>query len=686
MFAQTPPTILVQPQSYAVVAGSNLTVSVTVTGAPEPGLQWQFNGTNLPGANLATLTLNNMSVAQSGSYDVVVTNSFGSVTSAVARLAAVTINKTWTGGGDGQSWGDANNWNGGTVPAATDSIFIGGSDGTIGVSGSLTVSNLICHQPISFNGPLTVSGAVDVSSNVSFATIITVSGANSIFVGNATTSLTGAVSIFVQQGGLLSLPGLAGYYQGNAISTWQVSGAGSVIDLSGMREIDGPNGPDRYLYIQAIQGGQIRLGSVTAIIATVGGVPGDQRGIEITADGTNSIIDLTSLEQFLNQSPGAECLMKPSNGGRILVPSLSYAVALSLEIGGGATFQLPALTHFDLAISPNCVFSAIGEGSLLDLPALQYIYGPANATLFLYIQATQGGRINLAGVTSIVGSHCCGSIGGKGVDILADGYDSVIDLSGLQLFSDWYDGASYLIQQNGGLILLNSNGVYSINRIQLAPTILNAPQISLTVGSGLTATFSAAVSASPPAYYQWYSNSVPIPGGTNSTLVLNNVQPSWSGSGYSVVVSNAYGSATSPAAILTIPTEPLYTAVSGNGQILVAPSVANYYLGQTFTLTAVPGGYSAFAGWSDANPNNPRTIVINTNNFYTALFTNTVPPVNIAQAGGQLVVFYPNFGTNYRLMTTTNLATGPWVPATNGVPVTAFTFTNTAPAQFFQLQ
>jgi hypothetical protein len=70
----------------------------------------------------------------------------------------------------------------------------------------------------------------------------------------------------------------------------------------------------------------------------------------------------------------------------------------------------------------------------------------------------------------------------------------------------------------------------------------------------------------------------------------------------------------------------------------------------------------------------------------TIISTNGVaPPVNIAAAGGQMLVFYPLSGSNYVLQTTTNLATGPWVPATNGVSVTAFTFTNNAPATFFRL-
>ena len=152
------------------------------------------------------------------------------------------------------------------------------------------------------------------------------------------------------------------------------------------------------------------------------------------------------------------------------------------------------------------------------------------------------------------------------------------------------------------------------------------------------------------------------------------------------MVSNGYGNATSPTSILKIPTESLYTAVNGNGQIQVLPATTNYYLGQAFTLTAVASAYSAFAGWGDAYPGNPRTIVINTNNVYMAIFTNTVPLVGIANSGNALLVFYPPSGTNYTLFTTTNLAAGPWVPATNGVPVAAYLFTNTTSPQFYQLR
>ena len=65
--------------------------------------------------------------------------------------------------------------------------------------------------------------------------------------------------------------------------------------------------------------------------------------------------------------------------------------------------------------------------------------------------------------------------------------------------------------------------------------------------------------------------------------------------------------------------------------------------------------------------------------------TATPPPaVGIAQAGGQLLLYYPLSGTNYVLQTATNLA-GPWVTASNGVQAISFLFTNNAPVQFYRL-
>lgn len=81
------PTLAVQPQSQTVGVGNTAYFVTQATGWPAPVYQWYFNNTNLLiGATSASLVLTNFQLEQVGDYTVVVSNSFGSVTSAVARL------------------------------------------------------------------------------------------------------------------------------------------------------------------------------------------------------------------------------------------------------------------------------------------------------------------------------------------------------------------------------------------------------------------------------------------------------------------------------------------------------------------------------------------------------------------------------------------------------------------------
>ncbi len=89
--ANTAPVITAQPAAQTALVGATATFSVTATGTPTPTYQWRKNGT--PAGTGATLTLTNVTAADAAGYDVVVTNSVGSVTSSLARL---TLNATPT--------------------------------------------------------------------------------------------------------------------------------------------------------------------------------------------------------------------------------------------------------------------------------------------------------------------------------------------------------------------------------------------------------------------------------------------------------------------------------------------------------------------------------------------------------------------------------------------------------------
>jgi hypothetical protein len=81
------PSITSQPTNQIVTAGQNATFTVGANGNGTLGYQWQFNATNiLSKATNVSLTITNAQSTNTGNYSVAVTDSFGSVTSAVATL------------------------------------------------------------------------------------------------------------------------------------------------------------------------------------------------------------------------------------------------------------------------------------------------------------------------------------------------------------------------------------------------------------------------------------------------------------------------------------------------------------------------------------------------------------------------------------------------------------------------
>ncbi len=86
MFSVPDPFITSQPPSRTKDAGQTTVFSVTAVGTPPLSYQWRKNAAALVGATAASLTLTNVQSSQAGGYDVVVGNTFGSVTSSVAVL------------------------------------------------------------------------------------------------------------------------------------------------------------------------------------------------------------------------------------------------------------------------------------------------------------------------------------------------------------------------------------------------------------------------------------------------------------------------------------------------------------------------------------------------------------------------------------------------------------------------
>jgi hypothetical protein len=87
------PLIVSAPANAMAPLSGTASFTVVATACSPVSYRWRLGGNNLyiPGADLSTLTLSNITAGWAGNYDVVVSTPFGSTTSTVARLDVVAI-------------------------------------------------------------------------------------------------------------------------------------------------------------------------------------------------------------------------------------------------------------------------------------------------------------------------------------------------------------------------------------------------------------------------------------------------------------------------------------------------------------------------------------------------------------------------------------------------------------------
>ena len=84
--APTAPSFVTQPQNQKTATYDNVVFNPVITGSPTLVYQWSKNGVAIPNQTNATLTLNSVTVADSGIYALTVTNNQGTAVSSNATL------------------------------------------------------------------------------------------------------------------------------------------------------------------------------------------------------------------------------------------------------------------------------------------------------------------------------------------------------------------------------------------------------------------------------------------------------------------------------------------------------------------------------------------------------------------------------------------------------------------------
>jgi hypothetical protein len=143
----------------------------------------------------------------------------------------------------------------------------------------------------------------------------------------------------------------------------------------------------------------------------------------------------------------------------------------SYIVTGGQQLSLPMLFTYQAPDQEGDTtwLKAIGTGSVLSFPNLTNVIGNSRRDGYLRIEAVSGGRVNLGTLRTCTQTYDGNSpANARGIQILADGAGSVVDLHNLQLFQDLASTPGSRIEaRNGGTILLGGGQGLALHQISL---------------------------------------------------------------------------------------------------------------------------------------------------------------------------------------------------------------------------
>ncbi len=532
------PVITSQPVGSTVNPGTPVTLGVGVTGSPS-SYQWRRNGVAVPGATNSTYTMNPVTESHEGSYDVVVSNLAGTVTSSVAvlsvndpvvitaqplgatvnpgELATFSVTATGTGPFSYQ-------WRKGSV------AIVGATGATYTVSSaveadegeySVLVTN-IASSVVSAAAFLSVNDPVTITSQPSSVTLNP--GGTASFSVAAVGS--GALTYQWRKGGVV-IPGATGSTYTIAAVTESDEGGYSVVVTS----VDGSTT------------------SVTAVLSV-----NDPAGI--TVQPVNRTVNPGASASFSVLATGTGPVTYRWRKGPTDIPGAT-----------GSSYTIAAAAEGDEGIYSVVVSNALG--SVSSAGAVLSVNDPVVITA----QPLSRGVLQGAGVSFAVAATGTGTLS---YQWRLDG----VNIAGST--STTYSIGSVTPGHSGTYTCVVTNVVGSVvsngAALTAAPAITSQP-VGALVLPGSPVSFSVTATGTGPLSYQWRKGGVDIAGATGPTHAIASVADSDVGS-YSVVVTNAAGSVVSAAAVLEVPEaarvgfgSSVYPGAKGPGELLVPVTV-----------------------------------------------------------------------------------------------------------------
>ena len=665
-----PPTITQQPLNQSVLAGSSATFGLVVTGTLPLSFQWRSSCGALPGATNNTLTLSAVTTNQSGcAFWAEVTNAFGAVTSTVAMLTVSspstpdTFNPWVDGsvygmavqadgkivvggnfsmlGGQGRSYLGRLNPDGtldsGFYPAANSTVYpiVVQPDGKILLGGDFTT---LAGQSRTRLGRLNADGTLDASFNPgagSNVSSLAVQPDGKILVGGAFWSLAGqsrsylgrlntdgtldssfnpgagsnVYSLALQPDGKILVAGAFGMLAGKSSTYIGRLNADATLDTNFTAWANG------YVYSLALQpDGKIVVGGN---FTTLCGLSRSYLG-RLNPDGT--------LDSSFNPAANASVnSLAVQADGKILVGGLFTGLGGQ---GHGYLGRLNPDGTLDNA------FDAGANSSVLSLVVQadgKILVGGNFSTLGGQSRSYMGRLTPTVPATqtlSFDGSTVTWLRGGSSPEVWRTVFESSTNRTswatlgaGARIPGGWQLGGlawptNATLRARGFVNGGYYNGSGCFVETVIGPPFLLSHPVSQSVAVGDTATFSVAAIGDLPLSYSWFLNGLPIPGATNNTFATNNLPLAASGSQFSCLVSNFWGTMTSRLATLTVlALTPTITQQPVNQSVLSGSSA-------TFSLVATGTPPLSCQWWSSCGP-----LVDATNSFII------LPAVTTNQSG-----------------------------------------------------
>ena len=362
-----------QPQNVTAPASGTATFSVSATGTAPLAYQWRFNGAPIAGATSSSYTIANAQASNAGTYDVVVSNSAGSVTSNPATLTVTGPAGAFTNGSF------ESNFTGWTVTGNAQ-VVVGGTDGYSVTDGTRAVAFNGANRPpngvVAQTFATTAGQAYTLRFDVGAISYVTQDTQRlQVTVQRATTLLSQTITVAAPGNGTTWLPQSFGFTADGATATLTFSDVSLVTDnvdlmLDNVRVTTTTTSAGVLQFNAASYSVAENGGSATITVMRTGGSAGAVGVSFATSNGTAGSGDYTAVTQTVTFAAGDtanKTVSIPIQNDMLVEGSETVNLTLSGPTGG-ASLGSPAtavltITDDDVTNNPVPTITSLAPSS-----------------------------------------------------------------------------------------------------------------------------------------------------------------------------------------------------------------------------------------------------------------------------------------------------------------------------------